>query len=90
MVYWLTLFWQDSNRASSVKKAKEASESNKDGIAYKFLLKNELLGDEIEDMKEQTEERKVSSPNICRNLFKVSRWNSSLNSSLIFSMIVPL
>ena len=54
-----------------MKKTKEASDSNKDAIAYQCLLKNELLGAGIEDVKEQTEERKVCAPLVARNLFRV-------------------
>lgn len=52
------------------KKTKEAtSESNKDGVAYQCLLKNELLGAGIE---EQSEERKIFLPLESKNLFRVS------------------
>lgn len=39
-------------------------------MAYQCLLKNELLGAGIEDVKEQTEERKVCAPLVSRNLFR--------------------
>jgi cell division cycle 20-like protein 1 (cofactor of APC complex) len=55
------------------KKTKESiNEGNKDGIAYQCLLKNELLGAGIEDMKEHTEERKIFLPLESKNLFRVS------------------
>lgn len=45
------------------KKAKDTnSDCSKDGVAYNCLLKNELLGTAIEDVKEQAEERKAFSP----------------------------
>lgn len=57
----------------TTKKTKESiSDNNKDGIAYQCLLKNELLGAGIEDMKEHTEERKIFLPLESKNLFRVS------------------
>lgn len=45
------------------KKAKDTnSDCSKDGVAYNCLLKNELLGTAIEDVKEQAEERKAFTP----------------------------
>lgn len=41
-------------------------------MAYQCLLKNELLGAGIEDVKDQTEERKICAPLVSRNLFRVS------------------
>lgn len=50
------------------KKAKDtSSDCSKDGIAYNCLLKNELLGTGIEDVKEQAEERKAFTPCEGRN-----------------------
>lgn len=58
---------------SSGKKSKEpTSDNSKDAIAYQCLLKNELLGAGIEDVKEQAEERKIFAPLASRNLFSVS------------------
>ena len=56
------------------KKKKETEEGNKKCIAYQCLLKNELLGEGIEDINEyrQSEDRKVFSPIINRNIFRVS------------------
>ncbi|CAG2123598.1 unnamed protein product, partial [Medioppia subpectinata] len=73
---------QDGSKSVSAKKtAKESiSESNKDGIAYQCLLKNELLGAGIEDMKEHTEERKIFLPLESKNLFRYRvRESDSLN-----------
>ncbi|UYV64052.1 FZR1 [Cordylochernes scorpioides] len=54
------------------KAAKEAatSDTSKDGVAYASLLKNELLNTSIEDIKEQSEDRR---PLEGRNLFKYQR-----------------
>ncbi|CAG2116302.1 unnamed protein product, partial [Medioppia subpectinata] len=73
---------KDGSKSVSAKKtAKESiSESNKDGIAYQCLLKNELLGAGIEDMKEHTEERKIFLPLESKNLFRYRvRESDSLN-----------
>ena len=59
-----------------MKKSKEAaSEVYKNGLAYQCLLKNELLGAEIEDINEyrQSEERKAFTPLVNRNVFRVSK-----------------
>jgi cell division cycle 20-like protein 1 (cofactor of APC complex) len=74
MIYCMHLCVKDGSKSVSAKKtAKESiSESNKDGVAYQCLLKNELLGAGIEDMKEHTEERKIFLPLESKNLFRVS------------------
>lgn len=45
----------------------------KNGLAYQCLLKNELLGADIEDINEykQLEERKILTPLVNRNVFRV-------------------
>lgn len=64
---------QDGNKPPPTRKAKEApADNSKDVIAYQCLLKNELLGAGIEDIKEQAEERRVFAPLTTRNLFTVS------------------
>ena len=67
---------QDATKSqSSVKKQKEAStDVSKNGLAYQCLLKNELLGAEIEDINEyrQSDERKAFTPLVNRNVFRVS------------------
>ncbi|XP_053200984.1 fizzy-related protein homolog [Panonychus citri] len=61
---------QEGVKTPQPRKAKEASTDNcKDTIAYQCLLKNELLGAGIEDIKEQVEERRVFAPLTTRNLF---------------------
>jgi len=63
---------KDGSKLPPQKKAKEATtETCKDTIAYQCLLKNELLGAGIEDLKEQVEERKIFQPLATRNLFTV-------------------
>ncbi|XP_014226887.1 fizzy-related protein homolog [Trichogramma pretiosum] len=70
---WHTTFSMisDSNKSMINKKARENNaEGNRDGIAYSCLLKNELLGASIEDVKGQCEERRILSPLAGKNLFK--------------------
>lgn len=63
----------DGSKVTPIKKPKETtSDNSKDTIAYQCLLKNELLGAGIEDVKEQVEERKIFAPLVSRNLFSVS------------------
>lgn len=46
----------------------------KSGLTYQCLLKNELLGAEIEDINEyrQSDERKAFTPLVNKNVFRVS------------------
>ncbi|XP_058798503.1 fizzy-related protein homolog [Phymastichus coffea] len=71
---WQTTFSMISdgqrNNAASKQKRENNGESNRDGVAYSCLLKNELLGASIEDVKSQSEERRILSPVQGRNLFK--------------------
>lgn len=52
------------------KKTRESGESQRDSSAYTCLLRNELLGDNIEDTKTQCDDRQMSTPLKSRNLFK--------------------
>lgn len=70
---WQTTFSMISEGARgglATKKTRESGEASRDGIAYSCLLKNELLGASIEDVKGQCEERRVLSPLASKNLFK--------------------
>ena len=61
-----------------MKKQKEATtDVHKNGLAYQCLLKNELLGAEIEDINEyrNLEERRAFTPLINRNVFRVSSFS---------------
>lgn len=59
-----------SRGAASGKKARESGESQRDTSAYNCLLRNELLGDNIEDTKTQCDERQALTPLKSKNLFK--------------------
>lgn len=59
-----------SSKCTPNKKGKESNDNGRDGVAYECLLKNELLGAGIEDVKEQ--ERKPFTPLDTQNLFTVS------------------
>ncbi|KAF7491395.1 Protein FIZZY-RELATED 2 [Sarcoptes scabiei] len=71
---------QDASNSHSKQRSKESnsnspgisSEMLKNGLAYQCLLKNELLGAEIEDINEfkQIEERKALTPLLNRNVFR--------------------
>ncbi|XP_063976982.1 fizzy-related protein homolog isoform X1 [Diachasmimorpha longicaudata] len=70
---WYTTFSMISENSRSglvPKKTRENGEGSRDGIAYSSLLKNELLGANIEDVKSQSEERGIYSVLQGRNLFK--------------------
>lgn len=70
---WQTTFSMISENSRGglvAKKTRENGEGNRDGIAYSCLLKNELLGASIEDVKCPCEERRVLSPLVTKNLFK--------------------
>jgi len=71
----------DGIKVIPTKKTKEPSSDNsKDTVAYQCLLRNELLGAGIEDVKEQVEERKIFAPLVSRNLFSYKvRDSDSLN-----------
>ncbi|XP_065156753.1 fizzy-related protein homolog [Atheta coriaria] len=63
----------DSARTSPAgKKARETTESPRDTSAYNCLLRNELLGENIEDIKTQCDERQACTPLKSKNLFKYS------------------
>ena len=69
-----TLIHQDTTKSLTIKKTKEANtDVYKNGLAYQCLLKNELLGAEIEDINEyrQSDERKAFTPLVNRNVFRV-------------------
>ena len=58
---------------NQARKAREANtDSNKDGVAYSCLLKNELLGAGIEDLKDhQADDRRVLASKETKNMFQV-------------------
>lgn len=60
---------KSNENSSQSKKQRECGESARDSLAYSCLLKNELLGATIEDIKNVSDENKVLS-NSNRGLFK--------------------
>ncbi|XP_014668070.1 PREDICTED: fizzy-related protein homolog [Priapulus caudatus] len=69
----LSLIQHQGNQSPNVvRKARENNtESNKEAQAYNCLLKNELLGANIEDLKDpQGDERRILSPKEIKNLFQ--------------------
>lgn len=70
---WHTSFANipDPPRATtSGKKTRDSGESPRDTSAYTCLLRNELLGENIEDIKTQCDERQALTPLKSKNLFK--------------------
>lgn len=55
---------------TSGKKSRDTGESPRDSSAYNCLLKNELLGENIEDVKLQCDDRQALTPIKSKNLFK--------------------
>jgi hypothetical protein len=65
---------QESGRNGlTTKKGRENGEGGRDGLAYSCLLKNELLGASIEDVKGQCDERRALVPVEGMNLFQVQK-----------------
>lgn len=61
----------DPNRGVQTgKKARETGENVRDSSVYNILLRNEILGENIEDVKSQCDERQALTPVKSRNLFK--------------------
>ncbi|XP_013409455.1 fizzy-related protein homolog isoform X2 [Lingula anatina] len=82
---------QDTGKTQSpgqTRKAKEANDNQKD-MTYSCLLRNELLGAGIEDLKEQQpDERKILAPKDTKNLFqyRVSRKDVDSSDSSPYSL----
>jgi len=75
----------EENKPQSPTQARKArdisSDNNKDSVAYNCLLKNELLGAGIEDLKDQQEdERRILVPKESNNLFQYRVPRRSLDS----------
>lgn len=63
---------QENNKCNSeVRKGREGGEG-KDGVAYTTLLRNELLGTNIDDLRDAPDERRALSPIQSPNLYHVS------------------
>ncbi|KAK7867418.1 hypothetical protein R5R35_003842 [Gryllus longicercus] len=63
---------------ATTKKARENGEGGRDGLAYSCLLKNELLGANIDDVKGQCDERRTLNPIEGRNLFQFASSNENI------------
>ncbi|XP_028134626.1 fizzy-related protein homolog isoform X1 [Diabrotica virgifera virgifera] len=59
------------------KKTRETGENARDSSVYNILLRNELLGENIEDVKSQCDERQALTPVKSRNLFKYGTPNKN-------------
>lgn len=72
MFYYFSFFLQENSKANNeVRKGREGGEG-KDGVAYTTLLRNELLGTNIEDLRDTPDERRPLSPVQSPNLYHVS------------------
>lgn len=60
----------DAKSTPTGKKTRESGEGTRDSSVYSCLLRNELLMDNIEDIKSQCDERQVLTPIKNKNLFK--------------------
>ncbi|XP_064476861.1 fizzy-related protein homolog [Ornithodoros turicata] len=61
---------QENSKCLTPKAKDGSADGNKDSIAYACLVKNEVLGAGIEDVKEQTEERRPLQWSPQQNLFR--------------------
>ncbi|XP_023725516.1 fizzy-related protein homolog [Cryptotermes secundus] len=78
---WLTKFATVTDGHSVLtRKATENGRWNCDGSPYSCLLRNELLGAGIEDVKDQYDERGALVPLNGRNLFKVRQLHIGIYS----------
>ncbi|KAJ9586022.1 hypothetical protein L9F63_020319 [Diploptera punctata] len=80
---WQTKFamiTESGRNGLTTKKARENGEGGRDGLAYTCLLKNELLGANIEDVKGQCDERRALVPLEGMNLFQYTSPNKNGNS----------
>ncbi|XP_046403553.1 fizzy-related protein homolog isoform X1 [Ischnura elegans] len=92
---WVTKFAMisDGQRGSGpAKKARDNGEGGRDGLTYSCLLKNELLGAGIEDVKGQSDERRALSPSEGKNLFQFSSPSKQDDSytSLLSASLSPV
>ncbi|XP_021930487.1 fizzy-related protein homolog isoform X1 [Zootermopsis nevadensis] len=89
---WQTKFamiTESGRNGLTTKKARENGEGGRDGLAYSCLLKNELLGANIEDLKGQCDERRTFSPLEGSNLFRYTIPNRNAirdEASLAYSL----
>lgn len=79
---------KDYTKTKLVRKSKDStSEVYKTGLAYQCLLKNELLGTEIEDINDvRNDDRKALSPIVNRNLFRYRNHETQVEPTSPYSM----
>ena len=79
----------NTNGNSNTRAGEPNPDSSKDGMAYNCLLKNELLGAGIEDLKDQqSDERRILVPKDSKNMFqyRVSRRSLDDHDSSPYSL----
>lgn len=71
---WKTSFptMPDPNKTPQTgkKSNRENGENSRDSSVYNILLRNEILGERIEDVKNQCDDRQALTPVKSRNLFR--------------------
>ena len=72
---------------SLTRKIRDATQdNNKDSLVYNSLLKNELLGANIDDLKEQQpDDRRILTPKEGKNMFQVSQLSVTLNAYKLYN-----
>lgn len=78
-----TLTKSNENSSQSSKKQRECGESARDSLAYSCLLKNELLGTAIEDIKNVSDDKMGYLSNSNRGLFKYQPPARQVRSNLM-------
>lgn len=66
------------------KKARDSGENTRDSSVYNCLLRNELLMDNIEDVKSQCDERQALTPIRSKNLF---RYGTAVKVGVLFNFL---
>lgn len=88
---WITNFATipEPQKSSQVqKKARETGESPRESSAYNCLLKNELLGENIEDIKTQCDERQALTPVKNKNLFRYGTQVTPTKVIILFCIVL--
>lgn len=83
---------QNRNQTPNGKKtngnSRENGENTRDNSVYNILLRNEILGETIEDIKSQCDERQALTPVKSRNLFKYGT-PSKVKNKFVFVKVGP-
>lgn len=69
---------------SGKKSNRENGENSRDSSVYNILLRNEILGEKIEDVKTQCDDRQALTPIKSRNLF---RYGTPIKVSVVLLLL---